>query len=103
MRSVRRAATGLLLATIFGALASDALAAGTRYEPRRAGHPLRIIAYALHPVGVILDLLIFHPAWWIGKHEPIRTLVGHEARVDEAEPLPPASEPPPRPDPESNL
>ena len=46
------------------------------YESLRAGHPLRIVAYALHPVGVILDYAIFRPAYWIGTHEPIRTLVG---------------------------
>jgi hypothetical protein len=46
------------------------------YEPLRAGHPLRIVAYILHPVGVILDYAIFRPAYWLGSHEPIRTLVG---------------------------
>ena len=46
------------------------------YELLRAGHPLRIVAYALHPVGVILDYLILRPAYWIGSHEPIKTLVG---------------------------
>jgi hypothetical protein len=47
------------------------------YEPTEAGHPLRIVAYVLHPVGVILDTLIFRPAWWLGTHEPIKTLVGN--------------------------
>ena len=50
--------------------------ASSSYEPLRAGHPLRIIAYVLHPIGVILDYAIFRPAYWIGSHEPIRTLVG---------------------------
>lgn len=49
-----------------------------RYEPLRAGHPLRIVAYALHPVGVILDYAIFRPAHWLGSHEPLRTLFGQE-------------------------
>lgn len=48
------------------------------YDPLRAGHPLRIIAYALHPVGVILDYAILRPAYWLGSHEPLRTLVGRE-------------------------
>lgn len=69
------------------------LAAGTAgparaddYDPKRAGHPLRIAAYIAHPVGVILDYLIFRPAHWIGHHEPIRTLVGHETHpADELE------------------
>ncbi len=49
------------------------------YDPERAGHPLRIVAYVLHPVGVALDYLIFRPAHWLGSHEPLRTLFGHEA------------------------
>ncbi len=68
----------------------------TRYDSTRAGHPLRVAAYALHPVGVILDTLIFHPAWWIGQHEPMRTLFGVrtipedavDVRAANAEPLP---------------
>jgi hypothetical protein len=48
------------------------------YEPMWAGHPLRIVAYALHPVGVILDYAIFRPFYWIGSHEPLRTLFGQD-------------------------
>jgi hypothetical protein len=46
------------------------------YDSQSAGHPLRIAAYVLHPVGVIVDRLIFRPAWWIGSHEPFHTLFG---------------------------
>jgi hypothetical protein len=53
-----------------------ATSASSSYEPLRAGHPLRLIAYALHPIGVILDYAIARPAYWIGSHEPIRTLIG---------------------------
>jgi hypothetical protein len=48
------------------------------YEPDRAGHPLRIVGYALHPVGVILDYAFFRPCYWIGSHEPLRTLFGQD-------------------------
>lgn len=47
------------------------------YDSQRAGHPLRVAAYVLHPVGVVLDWLIFRPAHWVGSHEPFRTLSGH--------------------------
>jgi hypothetical protein len=57
-------------------------AAADDYDPQRAGHPVRIIAYALHPVGVVLDLLIFRPAHWIGSHEPLASLFGHERYRD---------------------
>lgn len=46
------------------------------YDSKDAGHPLRIAAYVLHPVGVIIDRLIFRPAYWIGSHEPFYTLFG---------------------------
>lgn len=68
-------------------------AAAEDYDPMKAGHPLRIVAYAVHPAGVILDYLIFRPAWWIGGHEPIRTLVGREPAPMEWER--PATEPEP--------
>jgi hypothetical protein len=53
-----------------------------RYDSRKAGHPVRIAAYAAHPLGVILDYMIFRPAWYIGGKEPFRTLFGRA-------PLPP--------------
>jgi hypothetical protein len=65
-------------------LAAPPAFANERYDPRRAGHPLRIAGYILHPVGVVLDTLIFHPAWWIGSYEPIRTLVGRRRTLDDA-------------------
>jgi hypothetical protein len=62
-------------------LALPAQAGPTRYNPQRAGHPLRIAAYVAHPFGVILDTLIFHPAWWIGQHEPFHTLFGVQSQL----------------------
>jgi hypothetical protein len=48
------------------------------YDPQRAGHPIRIAAYVLHPVGVLLDYVLFRPAWWLGQYEPVRTIFGVE-------------------------
>ena len=64
--------------------ALPARAGTTQYNPRRAGHPLRIIAYAVHPVGVFLDYAIFRPAWWLGSHEPLRTIFGVQIVVDDS-------------------
>src|SRR5262245_26167167 len=60
------------------AATSTAPSAMAGYDPDRAGHPLRIVAYALHPVGVILDYALFRPAYWLGSHEPLRTLFGRD-------------------------
>ncbi len=51
-------------------------AGAAEYDARTSGHPLRIAAFALHPVGVLLDYMIFRPAWWVGQREPFRTLFG---------------------------
>jgi len=72
-----RALAVLLLGIALSGLVSGA-ARADEYDEKRAGHPLRVVAYVLHPVGVILDRLIFRPAHWLGSHEPLRTLFGHE-------------------------
>ena len=57
-------------------IVSNPAHAGQPYNPKRAGNPVRIASYVVHPVGVLLDYLIFRPAWWIGQHEPFKTLFG---------------------------
>jgi hypothetical protein len=59
-------------------LVGVAPAAAEDYDESRTGHPLRILAYVVHPVGVILDTLIFRPVHWLGSHEPLKTLFGQE-------------------------
>ncbi len=65
-----------LLACAVVILASTG-ARADEYDPRRAGHPLRIVAYVLHPIGVAVDYLILRPAHWAGSQEPLRTIFGH--------------------------
>lgn len=48
------------------------------YDSANAGHPVRIVAYVLHPVGVLLDYLLLRPAHWIVSQEPMSTIFGHE-------------------------
>lgn len=64
-------------ALLVAAPALGADGADDEYDSKEAGNPLRIVAYVLHPVGVVLDTLIFRPAQWIGSKEPIKTLVGN--------------------------
>ena len=78
-RSLRTVLAALL------ALVAFAAAPGARadeYDPQRAGHPVRIAAYVLHPVGVVLDLLIFRPAHWVGSLPGLDELFGHEPYDD---------------------
>ncbi len=66
----------IVVLTCLFALMVPTLASADRYRSQRAGNPIRIAAYELHPVGVILDTLIFKPAWSLAQYEPLRTLVG---------------------------
>lgn len=75
---LRIGAAALLVAA---ALASQPAAADA-YDPQRAGHPLRVIAYLMHPIGVAFDYLIFRPVHWVGHHEPLRTIFGHRGEPD---------------------
>ena len=69
----------LAMATALAVLAAASpVAADEEYDDTYAGHPLRVVGYILHPIGVILNTLIFKPFYWIGSHEPIKTLVGQE-------------------------
>ncbi len=75
----RRARRWLPLALALALAACMAAPSGAdEYREDEAGHPLRIVAYVLHPIGVVLDRAIFRPAHWLGHHEPFRTLFGHE-------------------------
>jgi hypothetical protein len=60
---------------------------------------LRIAAYALHPVGYVLDRLIFWPMWTVGQIEPFRTVFGvarpFEPRESTPEPSGPEAAPAP--------
>lgn len=48
------------------------------HDPTRAMHPVRVAAYALHPVGVALDWVLVRPAVWVARQQPFRTIFGYE-------------------------
>jgi hypothetical protein len=47
------------------------------YERLEAGHPVRILAYVMHPVGWLLDVAIMRPAHWLGHLPGMREVFGH--------------------------
>ncbi len=77
---LRRSIAALVACGVLLLAASPALA--DEYEPLEAGHPLRIIAYILHPVGVVLDLLIVRPAHWLVSQDGLDEFFGHEPYDD---------------------
>lgn len=80
-RTPRSIARQRLLLVVFTALVASSQAspaAADDYDDKSSGHPLRIIAYVLHPVGVAIDYLLLRPAHWLGSQEPLKTIFGHE-------------------------
>jgi len=73
MRGLRR---GLMAATLVFCLQAGPAQSEAEYKPSDAGQPLRVLAYVMHPVGVVFDYLILRPAYWVGSYEPFRTLFG---------------------------
>lgn len=72
-----KTAAALLVALV---LAGAGPATAESYNAKNSGHPLRVLAYIVHPVGVILDTLIFRPFHWLGSKQPVKTLVGQTDR-----------------------
>ena len=69
---------GIAIALFAAAISVGATSArADRHEPTESGHPLRIVAYVVHPVGVLIDTLIFRPAHWLVHQGPMATLFGH--------------------------
>jgi hypothetical protein len=77
---LRRCLAALLLIAGVAVLAGPA--AADEYDARRAGHPLRVVAYVVHPFGVALDYLLFRPTHWVGSLPVIRTIFGHDVDED---------------------
>jgi hypothetical protein len=48
------------------------------YDPKKAGNPVRISAYILHPVGVLIDYSLMRPCFWVVQREPFSTIFGYE-------------------------
>ena len=78
-RSLRRSLAGIALVALV--LASASSASADEYDARRAGHPLRLVAYVLHPIGVALDWLLFRPGHWMVSQPVMSHIFGHD--VDE--------------------
>lgn len=73
----RRVRKGLLIAQLVAVLTAASLPAAAHQHDPLAHHPIRVAAYVLHPVGVLLDTLLIRPAHWLVSREPWKTLFGH--------------------------
>ena len=89
-RSARRpgawALRTLCLVAVAGVLTFTATmgeAQADTYDPKKAGNPIRIAAYILHPVGVLLDYGLMRPCCWVVQREPFSTIFGYQPTWNE--------------------
>ena len=68
----------LVVAGLVALAARTAEAKTDRYDPQEAANPIRIAAYILHPVGVLLDYGLMRPCFWVVQREPFSTIFGYE-------------------------
>jgi hypothetical protein len=48
-----------------------------RYDDSQS-HPLRVVAYFVHPVGYALEWMIFRPLHWVVAQPNLEAIFGHE-------------------------
>lgn len=75
--SLRRWAAASAIAALVAAATPAARA--DEYDPERAGHPLRIVAYVLHPIGFVFEWLVMRPAHWLVSQRPMDEVFGHDS------------------------
>jgi hypothetical protein len=68
----------LVVAGLVTVAARTAEAGTDRYDPQKAANPIRVAAYILHPVGVLLDYGLIRPCFWVVQREPFSTIFGYE-------------------------
>jgi len=71
----------IALIGIISPLFSSVEALADEYDPQEAGHPLRVAAYLLHPVGVLIDYALMRPAHWLVHQAPLDSIFGHESKT----------------------
>lgn len=81
--SWRKVIVGCIAASLLAASSPALAERRDAYDPREAGHPVKIASYLLYPIGFIVDILILRPAHWLGQHEPFNTVFGVDARRSE--------------------
>jgi outer membrane protein OmpA-like peptidoglycan-associated protein len=52
------------------------------YDRDDSDHPLRYVAYVLHPVGVAIEYVVLRPIHWFASRPVVHKIVGHEIGHD---------------------
>jgi len=72
----------IIMILVFTFILSNVSMGHTYYRPNEC-HPLRICAYALHPVGVALEYGIGRPLHWLVSQKDLRIIFGHNVNEED--------------------
>lgn len=77
----RKTALAFLAAFTIVAMATPLQA--DRYDRTHNGHPLRLVAYILHPVGMAIEYGFVRPIHWVVSQNELDVLFGHQPHIME--------------------
>lgn len=78
---MKRSAYGLLLALALMFL--PVVAHAHEYAREDSDYPLRLVAYALHPVGILVEYTVLRPIHWAVSLPNADIIFGHDPIKDE--------------------
>lgn len=73
---MKRWITLCALLAVLGAAQVRALGQGDEYDETQ-GHPLRIAAYLIHPIGFALEWTLLRPFHWVVSQPGLDRVFGH--------------------------
>ena len=73
-----------LLAVAFAlmVLALPSVSQAHVYDRDDSDHPLRYLAYAVHPIGIALEYAVLRPIHWVVSQPNLDIIFGHEPRPE---------------------
>jgi hypothetical protein len=75
----------LLTLALMGAalLALPSLASAHEYDRDDSDYPLRVVAYAVHPIGIAVEYALLRPIHWLVSQPDACIWFGHEPTENE--------------------
>lgn len=65
-----------------GMMAVPGIASAHVYDRDDSDHPLRYVAYVVHPVGMAIEYSILRPIHWLMSRPAVAPWVGHYPNAD---------------------
>ena len=78
---MKRFTAAALFALVLACTAGSAAAVPDDYDETQS-HPLRIVAYLIHPIGFTVEWLVFRPFHYLVSRPALEPVFGHRPHED---------------------